>query len=139
MIRLVQGFDIISNLPIDGRILLSQNEMKEIADYLLPDKYFAICRDDGKLYLYDKNNVVTDDPTIGFGKFRRANDDPNEYTDQEIEVVDQKIDSSVQTLDTKIDTEVADVKNIVMGSETDIPEEGVYPSLVNKINLEANT
>lgn len=134
MIKLVQGFDIISPLPIDGRILLSSNEMKEIADYLLPDKYFAICRDDGKLYLYDKSNVITEDSSIGYGKFRKANNDPNSYTDKEITVIDTKLDNSIET-----------VNNTVLGENRDQsipdpdPEQGVYGTLWNKVTDEAVT
>lgn len=134
MIKLVQGFDIISPLPIDGRILLSSSEMKEIADYLLPDKYFAICRDDGKLYLYDKSNVITEDSSIGYGKFRKANNDPNSYTDEEITVIDTKLDNSIDT-----------VNNTVLGENRDQsipdpdPEQGVYGTLWNKVTNEAVT
>jgi len=123
MIKLVQGFDIISPLPIDGRILLSSGEMKEIADYLLPEKYFAICRDDGKLYIYDKNNVITDDPNLGYGRFRKASKDANSYTDQKAEELD----------------------NLILGQnrDSDIPDpdsdQGVYGTLWNKITNESVT
>lgn len=123
MIKLVQGFDIISPLPIDGRILLSSGEMKEIADYLLPDKYFAICRDDGKLYIYDKSNVVTDDPKLGYGRFRKANNDANSYTDQKAEELDSLI--------------------LGQNRDVDIPDpdldQGVYGTLWNKITNESVT
>ena len=42
MIKLVQGFDIRQPLPIDGRILLSNDEMRNIDTNLMPDKFFAI-------------------------------------------------------------------------------------------------
>ena len=61
MIKLIQGFDIGSPLPIDGRILLSRSEMEKCCtkgsdEYnTMPDRYFTICEEDGLLYLYKKN------------------------------------------------------------------------------------
>lgn len=72
MIKIIQGFDVGSPLPIDGRILLSKEEMKNIDDNIMPDRYFCICEDDdpdrGLLYLYDKY-ADTDEFT---GKFHKA-------------------------------------------------------------------
>lgn len=67
MIKLIQGFDVSSPLPIDGRIILSREEMANINDNIMPDKYFCICEEDGLLYLYDKNAEVGDN-----GKFYKA-------------------------------------------------------------------
>lgn len=67
MIKLIQGFDVSSPLPIDGRIILSRNEMANINDDIMPDKYFCICEEDGLLYLYDKNAEAGDN-----GKFYKA-------------------------------------------------------------------
>lgn len=61
MIKLIQGFDIGSPLPIDGRILLSRSEMEKCCtkgsdEYnTMPDRYFTICEEDGLLYLFKKN------------------------------------------------------------------------------------
>ena len=67
MINLIQGFNISSPLPIDGRILLSRAEMASINDNVMPDRYFCICEEDGLLYLYDKNAEVGE-----LGKFHKA-------------------------------------------------------------------
>jgi hypothetical protein len=40
--------------------------MLTVNDNLMPSKYFTVCQDDGKIYLYDKTNTV--DPATG--KFR---------------------------------------------------------------------
>ena len=40
MINLIQGFNISSPLPIDGRILLSRAEMASIDDNIMPDRVF---------------------------------------------------------------------------------------------------
>ena len=58
MISIVQGFKVMTRDAVDNRILLSKKEMRSINDNQMPEKYFAICKDDGKLYLYDKSRVV---------------------------------------------------------------------------------
>lgn len=60
MIILPQGFKVSSSEPVDARILLTKEEMKNINPNIMPDVYFALCKDDGKLYLYDKNNSFND-------------------------------------------------------------------------------
>lgn len=52
--------------PVDTRLILSKKEMREISDSNLPDTYFALCKDEGHFYLYNKNNEL--DPVTG--KFR---------------------------------------------------------------------
>lgn len=51
--------------PLDTRLVLSKKEMLEIKDNYQPDVYFALCKDDGHFYLYNKN-VSKNDET---GKF----------------------------------------------------------------------
>ena len=74
MISVVQGFKVMTRDAVDNRILLSKSEMRKINDSQMPEKYFAICKDDGKLYLYDKSRVVAatlaeGDESEGTGKF----------------------------------------------------------------------
>lgn len=72
MISIVQGFKVMTRDAIDNRILLSKSEMCSINDNQMPDKYFAICKDDGMLYLYDKSREVAevaDADTESTGKF----------------------------------------------------------------------
>ena len=66
MIQIVQGFKVSTRDPVDNRILLSKDEMTMVNDNQMPEKYFAMCKDDGNIYVYDKSNEV-DETT---GKFR---------------------------------------------------------------------
>jgi hypothetical protein len=51
--------------PVDTRLVLSKKEMCNISDNFLPDIYFALCKDDGHFYLYNKANEPKDET----GKF----------------------------------------------------------------------
>ena len=66
MIQLPQGFKINSREPIDVRFILTKTEMLAINESTMPDIYFAICKDDGKLYIYQKSNEILED----VGKYR---------------------------------------------------------------------
>ena len=52
--------------PVDETLLLSKAGMKAINDSVMPDVYFALCSDDGKLYIYNKANDIDEET----GKFR---------------------------------------------------------------------
>ena len=56
MIQLPQGFKINGRDAIDVRLILSKAEMLTINDNIMPNVYFAICKDDGKMYIYNKSN-----------------------------------------------------------------------------------
>ena len=61
-INLPSGLNITTNEAVDSRILLTKEQMKNIADAKMPDKYFCICLDDSNLYIYNKSaapNEVT--------------------------------------------------------------------------------
>ena len=57
------GFEITDYLPVDSRLVLTKEEMKNIAgddepgvtpgDHCMPDKYFALCKDDNCMYVFD--------------------------------------------------------------------------------------
>lgn len=51
--------------PIDETLVLSKADMLAINDDLMPPRYFCVCKDDGKLYIYDK----TATPSAETGKF----------------------------------------------------------------------
>jgi hypothetical protein len=40
--------------PVDTRLVLTKKEMCDAEDDYLPDTYFALCKDDGHFYLYNK-------------------------------------------------------------------------------------
>ena len=66
MIQLPQGFKINGRDAIDVRLILSKTEMLTINDNTMPNVYFAICKDDGKMYIYNKSNESLSDT----GKYR---------------------------------------------------------------------
>jgi hypothetical protein len=41
--------------PVDTRLVLTKKEMLEVNDLYQPEVYFALCKDDGHFYLYNKN------------------------------------------------------------------------------------
>ena len=51
--------------PIDTRLVLSKKEMLDVTDAAQPDVYFALCKDDGHFYLYNKKST----PNAETGKF----------------------------------------------------------------------
>lgn len=66
MININTGFKMGSAEPIDGRMVLTSEEMTTMNDNIMPEVYLATNKDDGQLYLYNKTNEP--DPTTG--KFR---------------------------------------------------------------------
>lgn len=65
-IKTSQGFEITSNEPIDANLALTKEQMRNVNENTIPDKYLTICQDDGKVYLYNKENT----PNETTGKFR---------------------------------------------------------------------
>ena len=150
MIKLIQGFDVSSPLPIDGRIILSREEMANINDNIMPDKYFCICEEDGLLYLYDKNAEVGDN-----GKFYKAvpektseieNDGNGDLVEGQPDPFDTvaSVDAKVAALDQKIDSgfvdneELADTLANYGLTQTD--SEGTFGTpIANNIELVCKT
>lgn len=56
--------------PVDTRLVLTKKEMLEANDNYLPDTYFALCKDEGHFYLYNKNS----EPNEETGKFTLISD-----------------------------------------------------------------
>lgn len=72
--RFSNGFDITSNSAVDKRLSLTKAQMLTAEDdFNLPDVYFCICPDDGKLYLFNVNNT----PSNATGKFRQIDETLN--------------------------------------------------------------
>lgn len=91
MIQLPQGFKVNAKEPIDVRLILTKAEMLIINDSIMPDMYFAICKDDGKLYVYNKANEQ-DDLT---GKYRLYGTDTSStasVSKEEGNIIEQKSD-----------------------------------------------
>jgi len=47
-------------------MILTKAEMREVIDDEMPETYFALCKDEGHFYLYNKNNEISEET----GKFR---------------------------------------------------------------------
>ena len=121
MIKLIQGFDIGSPLPIDGRILLSRSEMEKCCtkgsdEYnTMPDRYFTICEEDGLLYLFKKNYVEGVDVGATFEKAvpehtsQLENDGDGNSPYDTVASVNSKID----TLHNQISTDFIDNNELV--------------------------
>ena len=58
-------FHRTSTKPIDDSLVLTKQKMKTMNVNLMPEKYFAVCEDDGCFYLYDKSLT----PSAETGKF----------------------------------------------------------------------
>lgn len=65
-VSLPAGFNVGTPDPIDNRLVLSKAQMKAVNPVGMPDVYLTICKDDGKIYLFNKTNE--DDSETG--KFR---------------------------------------------------------------------
>lgn len=89
MIILPQGFKLLSSEPIDARILLTKEEMKDINPNIMPNIYFALCKDDGKLYLYNKNNSFND--ITGYFSLYESQPDVDSITQEDIDLIIKKI------------------------------------------------
>lgn len=50
------GFEVGAAVAIDTRLVLTKAQMLAANDNTLPDVYLAVCKDDGKLYIYNKAN-----------------------------------------------------------------------------------
>lgn len=97
-IELPQGLKITSKQPVDTRILLKKSAMLTVDENMMPAKYFAICMDDGKLYLYNKSNDINSET----GKFRalEANVDLSNYaTKEELQALANLLDSLAGRVD----------------------------------------
>lgn len=66
--------------PVDTRMILTKAEMRDMATTYMPDIYFALCKDDGHFYLYNKNGVSNEQT----GNFTII----SESVEQTIKVVD---------------------------------------------------
>lgn len=70
-INVSQSFKRTAGVPIDNDLILSKAQMLAMDDNSMPEKYFAVCKDDGKLYVYDKSA----EPNSVTGKYNLATGD----------------------------------------------------------------
>lgn len=77
-IKVSQAFERTSANPIDATFALTKADMLTVNDNLMPNYYFTICQDDGKIYLYDKS--ATPSATTGkFAEFVSGGDSDGSY------------------------------------------------------------
>ena len=64
-LKVGQEFKRTSPNPIDEDLVLSKAQMLAVNDDLMPEKYFCVCKEDGKMYIYNKSAT----PNSLTGKF----------------------------------------------------------------------
>ena len=65
-INFPSGFIITSKDPIDSRLILTKNQMKNINFQRMPDLYFCLCSADNRLYIFDSSiPEEEEDPITG--------------------------------------------------------------------------
>ena len=75
-IKVNAGFSVGAGVPIDERLVLTKAEMLAINESTMPDVYMACCKDDGKIYVYNKANT----PNTDTGKFEELKTGGGSYT-----------------------------------------------------------
>ena len=117
-IKLNTGFNIRSNVPIDERFILTFEQMTLINDKLMPEKYFAVSSDDGKLYVYSKSNDVN----TKTGRFRLAFENIDAKLDEliaqsttAIDQVKAETELKISTLSTRVTTVEDKIAKIQLG------------------------
>lgn len=58
-INLGFAFNRTSPAPIDTSMVMTKAEMRAVDDSVMPDYYFAICKEDKSIYLYDKSATAS--------------------------------------------------------------------------------
>lgn len=131
-IKLNASFDVMSPVPLDSRTVLTKAEMLSIDDTCMPPIYYAVCSEDGTMYIYNKSNDVNEST----GKFRPIStggsgggtgepvDMSNIYSKTEVDALIKTNTDSI----TKLDERVQSV-------ESAISEPPVYPENKNKVSL----
>lgn len=76
-IEINAGFELGSSQPIDSRLILTKAQMLAIDENIEPSNYLALCKDDGRLYIYNSANTID----VETGKFRPSNTVNIQYTD----------------------------------------------------------
>ena len=116
------GFDRSSPAPIDNSLTLTKAEMLAVDDSKMPEKYFTICLDDGKLYLYDKSAT----PSAETGKFKKLAEGggggATSYTDLEdlprinsVELLNNKTGGDLGLQDKMAEITNSEIDTIVFG------------------------
>lgn len=113
-IKVPEGFNVRSASPIDTRFVLSKSEMRGMNDKLMPAKYFAICKEDGNFYLYDKTATASSLT----GKFKLVESD---LADR-VAIIESDCvkNNDYQKFKAAIETRVLNTENKLVELETEI-------------------
>ena len=132
-INLPSGLNITTDEAVDSRILLTKEQMKNMADAKMPDKYFCICLDDSNLYIYDKNATHDDEVT---GKFTSLSIDLNstEIQSKIAEIIQSGLNDGSITIKTASEDSVGGVKSSPDKNSVTVNEDGTMN--VNSVGVE---
>jgi hypothetical protein len=97
MLKSIQGFELKTREAIDNRLVLSKLEMLNINDNQMPEKYFAICTDDGYLYIYNKNASLISSETGKFKKYSYCKIESITINGTELPIEDLTVDIPLAT------------------------------------------
>ena len=131
-INLPSGLNITTNEAVDSRILLTKEQMKNIADAKMPEKYFCICLDDSNLYIYNKSAA----PNEVTGRFTSLSIDLNSTEAQSkiAEIVQGGLNDGSIAIKTASEDSVGGVKSSLDKNSVTVKEDGVMN--VNDIGVE---
>lgn len=85
------GLSITSAEAVDTRLVLTKSEMLAAKKSRMPEVYFAVCLDDGKMYIYNSKN----DPDPETGYYRAVN---NAKVDT-VDLVSKKDNNALESVD----------------------------------------
>lgn len=112
-IKISQEFLRTGAFPVDDKFVLTRAEMLNMNDASMPDKYFAVCKDDSKFYIYDKSAT----PNSVTGKFSVT-----ENTGQF---------GTIPSVNTK--TDLLSLAGVTRGSIVYVKDEDTYYKLINDL------
>ena len=131
-INLPSGFNITTIEAVDDRVLLTKEQMKNMADAKMPDKYFCICLDDNYLYIYNKSAA----PNEVTGKFASLNIDLSDTETQSkiAEIVQTELNNGTITIKAASEDSVGGVKSSLDKNGVAVKEDGTMN--INDIGVE---
>lgn len=131
-INLPSGLNITTIEAVDSRILLTKEQMKNMADAKMPEKYFCICLDDGNLYIYNKSAT----PNEETGRFTSLSIDLNsDETQSKIaEIVQAGLDAGTVTIKTASEDSIGGVKSSSEKNSVTVKEDGTMN--INNVGVE---
>ena len=113
------GFPFVrkSANPIDATLVLTKEQMLAVDDSLMPDVYFAACKDDRKFYIYDKSAT----PSAETGKFKKLEGGGGGGTDSYLDLDDLPQINGVELINNKTggDLHLQDKMNEITNQEID--------------------